>query len=169
MGCDCINSRSIPIPTKPISLISFLCCVPYFLKSLFSLSPFQIQVEWMDDLRFYALFNSISVIPGRWRMIMKGCVQWNPVYGHMLKQCFIAKEYTFGESSCTISFFFFFLLPSFLKNPLSLTSLFLPLRWMGTLSGEVTQLFPYLLPFSRGDFFYRKEFAPLGANSFLLQ
>ena len=116
MGCDCINSRSIPIPTKPISLISFLCCVPYFLKSLFSLSPFQIQVEWMDDLRFYALFNSISVIPGRWRMIMKGCVQWNPVYGHMLKQCFIAKEYTFGESSCTISFFFFFFASVILKK-----------------------------------------------------
>ena len=35
----------------------------------------------MDDLRFYVPFNSISVISGRWRMIMKGCVQWNPVYG----------------------------------------------------------------------------------------
>ena len=36
---------------------------------------------WLDDLRFYVLFNSISVISGRWRMIMKGCVQWNPFYG----------------------------------------------------------------------------------------
>ena len=36
---------------------------------------------WMDDLRFYVLFNSISVISGDVWMIMKGCVQWNSVYG----------------------------------------------------------------------------------------
>ena len=30
----------------------------------------------MDDLRYYVLFNSISVT-----RIMKGCVQWNPAYG----------------------------------------------------------------------------------------
>ena len=34
----------------------------------------------MADLRFYVLFNSISVISDNWRMIMKDCVQWNPVY-----------------------------------------------------------------------------------------
>ena len=39
---------------------------------------------WMDDLPFYILFNSISQIQSyqddRW-VIMKGCVQQNPVYG----------------------------------------------------------------------------------------
>ena len=36
----------------------------------------------MDDLRFNVLFNKISVISGRWYwLIMKGCVQWNSVYG----------------------------------------------------------------------------------------
>ena len=37
----------------------------------------------MDDLRFYVLFSSISIISGQRddeRSIMKG-VQWNPVYG----------------------------------------------------------------------------------------
>ena len=32
--------------------------------------------RWMDDLRFYVLFNKDDA----W-MIMKGCVQWNSVYG----------------------------------------------------------------------------------------
>ena len=36
---------------------------------------------WIDDLRFYVLFNSISVNQDDGRMIMKSCVQWNPVYG----------------------------------------------------------------------------------------
>ena len=35
---------------------------------------------WMDDLRFYVLFNSISYQDDVWT-IMKGCVQWNSVYG----------------------------------------------------------------------------------------
>ena len=35
---------------------------------------------WMDELRFYVFFNSISVISGRFFMIMKSCVQWNHVY-----------------------------------------------------------------------------------------
>ena len=30
----------------------------------------------MDDLRFYVLFNSISVSQDDGRLIMKGCVQW---------------------------------------------------------------------------------------------
>ena len=36
--------------------------------------------EWMSDLRFYVLFNNISVISGYGRLIMKCIVQWNPVY-----------------------------------------------------------------------------------------
>ena len=36
---------------------------------------------WMDDLRFYVLFNSISVISGRWADDNERLVQWNPVYG----------------------------------------------------------------------------------------
>ena len=32
---------------------------------------------YMDDLRFYGLFNSISVISHDGRIILKGCVQWN--------------------------------------------------------------------------------------------
>ena len=50
------------------------------------------------------------------------------------------------------------------------------LRCMATLSGKVSLLFTYLLPFSRGVYSQRKEFvlqgkkfAPLGANSFLLE
>ena len=36
---------------------------------------------WIDDLRFYVLFNSISVIYQHdGLVIMKGCVQWNPLY-----------------------------------------------------------------------------------------
>ena len=35
----------------------------------------------IDDLRFYVFFNSISVIQGDERVIMKGCVQWNAMYG----------------------------------------------------------------------------------------
>ena len=34
----------------------------------------------MDDLRFFVLFNSVSVISGRWEVEMKGCVQWSSVY-----------------------------------------------------------------------------------------
>ena len=33
------------------------------------------------DGRFNVLFNSFSVYQDDGRMIMKGCVQWNPVYG----------------------------------------------------------------------------------------
>ena len=39
--------------------------------------------RWVDDLQFYVLFNSISVILGQWaddNGIMEGCVQQNPVY-----------------------------------------------------------------------------------------
>ena len=32
---------------------------------------------WMDDLLIYILLNSVSVISGRWRLIMKDCVQWS--------------------------------------------------------------------------------------------
>ena len=35
----------------------------------------------MDDLRFYVLFNSISVISGRCLDDNESCVQWNSVYG----------------------------------------------------------------------------------------
>ena len=28
--------------------------------------PLFLQDKWMDDLRFYALFNSISVVSGQW-------------------------------------------------------------------------------------------------------
>ena len=41
------------------------------------------------------------------------------------------------------------------------------LWFMGTLSGEGTQLITYLLPVSREVYFQMKEFAPFGANSFL--
>ena len=33
---------------------------------------------WMDDLQFYVIF--IGILVDGW-MIMKGCMQWNPVYG----------------------------------------------------------------------------------------
>ena len=37
--------------------------------------------KWMDDLQFYILFNSISdSSEDDERLIMKDCVQWNPVY-----------------------------------------------------------------------------------------
>ena len=36
--------------------------------------------RWMDDLQFYVLFDSISVISGRWADDNEGFVQWNPVY-----------------------------------------------------------------------------------------
>ena len=42
-----------------------------------------IENGWMNNLRFYVLFNCISVMSGRWlsnNEIMKGCVQWNLVY-----------------------------------------------------------------------------------------
>ena len=38
---------------------------------------------------------------------------------------------------------------------------------VGTLLGEKTLSFTYLLSFLRGIYSQRKEFAPLGANSFL--
>ena len=34
----------------------------------------------MDDLRLYVLFNSILVVSDDERVVIKGCVQWNPVY-----------------------------------------------------------------------------------------
>ena len=39
--------------------------------------------KWMDDMRFYVLFNSISIIYNQddGRLIMKGCVQWSSIYG----------------------------------------------------------------------------------------
>ena len=43
------------------------------------------------------------------------------------------------------------------------------LKCMGTLSGEVTLSFTYLFSFSSGVYSQRKEFAPLGANSFLYE
>ena len=36
--------------------------------------------EWLDDLLCYDFFNRISVISGDEWMIMKGCLQWNPIY-----------------------------------------------------------------------------------------
>ena len=35
----------------------------------------------MDDLRFYVLFNSISIISGRCSDDNERLVQWNSVYG----------------------------------------------------------------------------------------
>ena len=43
------------------------------------------------------------------------------------------------------------------------------LRCTGTLSGEVTLAFTYLLPVTRQVYSQRKEFAPLGANFFSLR
>ena len=37
--------------------------------------------EWMDDLRVYVLFNSISVISGQYLNDNERLVQWNSVYG----------------------------------------------------------------------------------------
>ena len=34
----------------------------------------------VDDLRFYVLFISISVISGRWAVDNERLQQWNPVY-----------------------------------------------------------------------------------------
>ena len=30
--------------------------------------PFRVIDGWMDDMRFYVLFNTISVISGRWKV-----------------------------------------------------------------------------------------------------
>ena len=38
------------------------------------------KVVLMDDLRFYVLFNSISVISRQWVGDNESCMQWNPVY-----------------------------------------------------------------------------------------
>ena len=35
----------------------------------------------MDDLRFHVLFTVFQLYQDDERLIMKGCVQWNPVYG----------------------------------------------------------------------------------------
>ena len=44
---------------------------------------------WMDDLRFYVLFNSFSIIPGDdGRMIMKDFLQWNPVSSFPVEKIF---------------------------------------------------------------------------------
>ena len=45
----------------------------------------------MDDLRFYILFNGILVISGRREVIMKDCVQWNPVY-HLQRKSWPPKD-----------------------------------------------------------------------------
>ena len=37
--------------------------------------------RWMDDMRFYVLFNSISVISGLWKVDNERLMQWNSVYG----------------------------------------------------------------------------------------
>ena len=34
----------------------------------------------MDELRFYVLFNSASVISGRWEADNESCVQWSSVF-----------------------------------------------------------------------------------------
>ena len=36
---------------------------------------------WMDDLRFYVLFNSVSVISGRWADDNERLCAMEPVYG----------------------------------------------------------------------------------------
>ena len=36
---------------------------------------------WMDDMRFYVLSTVFQSYQDDGQMIMKGCVQWNPVYG----------------------------------------------------------------------------------------
>ena len=41
-----------------------------------ALMKIQHNARWMDDLRFYVLFNSQSYQDDE-RMTMKGCVQWN--------------------------------------------------------------------------------------------
>ena len=49
--------------------ITFLCCLPCVGRG------------WVDDLRFYVLFNSVLVISGRCgKVIMKSLVQWKRVY-----------------------------------------------------------------------------------------
>ena len=35
----------------------------------------------MNDMRFYVLFNGVSIISGRWEDDNESLVQWNPVYG----------------------------------------------------------------------------------------
>ena len=49
---------------------SIVCCLfslIYLLHVVFLSSCFTVCINgWMDDLRFYVLFNSISVISGRW-------------------------------------------------------------------------------------------------------
>ena len=41
---------------------------------------YTVFMEWMDELAFYVLFNSISVISDDGQMIMKGSVLWDTVY-----------------------------------------------------------------------------------------
>ena len=40
-----------------------------------------VQNRWMDDLRFYVLLTVFQSYQDDVWMIMKGCVQWNSVYG----------------------------------------------------------------------------------------
>ena len=43
----------------------------------------------MDDLRFYVLFNSVSIIPeDDGRMTMKDFLQWNPVSSFPVEKIF---------------------------------------------------------------------------------
>ena len=49
-------------------------------------------MDGRDGLQFYMLFNSISVISGGQVEIMKGCVQWNPIYDLKDSQPMIGQE-----------------------------------------------------------------------------
>ena len=40
-------------------------CFLLFVKMRLSFFPFDVWDGWMDDLRFYVLFNSVSVISGQ--------------------------------------------------------------------------------------------------------
>ena len=48
-------------------------------KNSAPLAATELQIRWMDDLQFYILFNSISVIPGRWESDNEGLCAKNPV------------------------------------------------------------------------------------------
>ena len=59
----------------------------YAIYPLGMFAPFvTIADGWLDDLQFYILFNSISVISDNGQMIMKGCVHWNPIYGFTIAE-----------------------------------------------------------------------------------
>ena len=57
---------------------------------------------WVDDMRFYVIFNSVSFISGPLRVIMKGYVQWNPIQSVDRRHKTIRSVHIVQDCSCTV-------------------------------------------------------------------